>query len=266
MKGLQTLPNAVEEYLGKDRVRLGHSLVSLDREEGPNGMFVAVFDTEQGKRTIKARSVSLTSPTRVTTNVARKLVPEVEELDKVYSPPVASVTLAYKKSSFKELPGGTSGSPLRGFGHLLPRKMGIRSLGTIWSSSLFPGRAPKDWEVLLTYIGGARDKGISDMEPSEIVDQVKKDVSTVLLKDGVDSGDIKVLGIRVWDYAIPQYNRGHYDILEKVTRGENRVKGLFLGGNYRTGVAFGDCVQFGLDEAKKVSNWLKESKKVTVEA
>ena len=267
-KGLQTLALAVEKYLGDDRVWKKSAVEKI--EQLPDGRFRATINKDGKTEKVTARSISMTSPTRVTCKLAANLIPAAARLSEVYSPPVASVTMAYKKEWFKELPGGQPGQPLKGFGHLLPRKMGIRSLGTIWSSSLFPGRAPEGWELLLTYIGGARDRGIADLTVDEIYEQVDKDNRQILLKPDAPAG--QRIGCRVWKTAIPQYRRGHLEILEAVEKDEAACPGFFLGGNYRTGVAFGDCVQFGWTEAERVAQFLattssgsSSSKKATAE-
>eukprot|EP00967_Tisochrysis_lutea_P050951 scaffold62772_cov21-Tisochrysis_lutea.AAC.1 len=51
--------------------------------------------------------------------------------------------------------------------------LGITTLGTIYSSSLFPGRAPDDNLLLLSYIGGAMNRGIVDQTPEQLADQVR---------------------------------------------------------------------------------------------
>lgn len=250
-KGLQTLALAAEKYLGRDRVWTNSPVQKIEKD---GDGFKVTVERDGKLETVMAKSVCVTSPTRVTCRLAADLIPSASKLSQVYSPPVASVTMAYKNEWFKELPGGSPGKPLVGFGHLLPRAMGVRSLGTIWSSSLFPGRAPEGWELLLTYIGGARDPGIADLTEEEIYQQVDKDNHQILLRSDAPQG--KRIGIRVWKTAIPQYRKGHLDILEALENDEAKCPGLYLGGNYRTGVAFGDCIQFGFTEAARVANYL----------
>jgi oxygen-dependent protoporphyrinogen oxidase len=261
-KGLQTLALSVEEKIGPDRVWKSSPVQKIEKRS--DGRYQVTIDKNGESTSVIAQSVCVTSPTRVTCTLAADLIPAAARLAEVYSPPVASVTMAYPISSFKQLPGGTPERPLVGFGHLLPRAMGVRSLGTIWSSSLFPGRAPEGYELLLTYIGGARDKGITDLNEDEIYDIVDADNHQILLKSDAPPG--KRIACRVWKKAIPQYRKGHLEILEALEKDEAKCPGLFLGGNYRTGVAFGDCVQFGWTEAERVSKFLAGNRGVVADS
>ena len=59
-----------------------------------------------------------------------------------------------------------------GFGQLHPRSQGITTLGTIYSSSVFPNRAPKGEHLVLNFIGGATNRGILQQYQQDLVAQV----------------------------------------------------------------------------------------------
>mmetsp|Transcript_23477 Transcript_23477/g.48742 ORF Transcript_23477/g.48742 Transcript_23477/m.48742 type:complete len:584 (-) Transcript_23477:58-1809(-) len=263
-KGLGTLPNAIKKELG-DRVKLEWKLTKLEKN---NGEYTATFDTPDGSKTIKAKSVVSTAPAHALRDVLDPVLPEAaclfdkvrEEINRIgiYHPPVAAVTVAYPKSAFKdvELPNGFGNlQDLPGFGSLNPRTEGVRTLGTLWSSSLFPGRAPKDYNLLLNYIGGSRDTTLADLPEEEIYNEVDKGCRQVLLKP--DAPKPKILGMKIWPTAIPQYELGHLEILKELEEAEAKVPGLWVCGNYRSGVAFPDCVTFGYEQAKKVAEFVK---------
>ncbi|KAB5527296.1 hypothetical protein DKX38_021143 [Salix brachista] len=70
--------------------------------------------------------------------------------------------------------------------------------GAIYSSSLFPDRAPSGRILLLNYT------------ESELVEAVDCDLRKMLINP--NATDPLVLGVRVWPQAIPQFLSGHFDI------------------------------------------------------
>jgi protoporphyrinogen/coproporphyrinogen III oxidase len=88
------------------------------------------------------------------------------------------------------------------------------------------------------------------------VEQVDQGCRQVLLK--ADAPPPKVLGVKVWPTAIPQYELGHLALMKELERAEAKLPGLYVCGNYRTGVAFPDCVTFGYEQAKVVRDYLNQ--------
>ncbi|MEB3283003.1 MAG: protoporphyrinogen oxidase [Lyngbya sp.] len=244
-QGIGALPEAIAQQLG-DKLKLNWQLTRLERTE--NQTYRAEFSTPEGLQQVEARTVVLTTPAYVTAEILKPLQPQVSQaLAEIPYPPVACVVLAYPVSVLKQ--------KLTGFGNLVPRGQGIRTLGTIWTSSLFPGRAPQGWQVLSSYIGGATAPEIGDWEDDQIVAAVHQDLRRILLKEDTTP---KVLAVHLWKRAIPQYNLGHQQRLERINQGLQALPGLYLCSNYIDGVALGDCVRRSLGRANEIRRFLDQ--------
>ncbi|XP_010240808.1 PREDICTED: protoporphyrinogen oxidase 1, chloroplastic [Nelumbo nucifera] len=253
-KGLAMLPNAISTRLG-GKVKLSWKLSSIKKLDG--GSYTLTYETPEGIVSVLTKSVVLTVPSYVASSLLRPLSSAAADaLSKFYYPPVAAVSISYSKEAIRRecLIDGE----LKGFGQLHPRSQGVETLGTIYSSSLFPNRAPPGRVLLLNYIGGATNPGILTKTKSDLVEAVNRDLRKMLINPNAE--DPFVLGVRVWPQAIPQFLTGHLDLLEasKVALESGGFQGLFLGGNYVSGVALGRCVEGAYESAEEVSTFLSK--------
>lgn len=250
-KGLITLPNAIAAQLG-DKVKLNWKLTTIKKTDAG---YALTYETPEGTKTVQARSLVLTVPAYIAKEILRPLSEgAAEALSQFYYPPVCACTISYPLSALRE--DRLTDGKLFGFGQLHPRSQGVQTLGTIYSSSLFPNRAPEDRVLLLNYIGGAQYPQIMEKSDEEIVKTVDKDLRTMLLKP--DAPAPQMHGVRTWPKAIPQFTIGHLDHLESAKNALQNAKldGLFLGGNYVVGVALGRCVEGAYESAQAISQYV----------
>lgn len=85
-----------------------------------------------------------------------------------------------------------------------------------------------------------------------------RDLRKILIKPSAE--DPLALGVRVWPQAIPQFLIGHFDLLDaaKASLSDSGFQGLFLGGNYVSGVALGRCVEGAYEVAAEVTDFLSQ--------
>jgi oxygen-dependent protoporphyrinogen oxidase len=242
--GMQTFPIALGRSLG-DELRLGCTATSVERITSSRGgapAFVVRYlrDGEQGS--LEAPLLVLAVPAYIAGELVRPFSESAgAALDRIFYPPVAEVFLGF--------PASRVGRPLDGFGYLIPAKEKRKILGTIWSSALFPGRAPAGHVALTTFVGGAREPSLTGIDDTALTGIVASELRSLM---GV-TGDPVYAKIIRWEKAIPQYNLGHPALVEEIRDLERRVPGLYLCGNYRGGIALGDCLMSGESLARRIA-------------
>ncbi|MEK6650606.1 MAG: protoporphyrinogen oxidase [Bacteroidota bacterium] len=239
--GMQTLPKSLADKLGT--AYRGNAKVESVQAYGQGYM----LDLGDGRGRIMARCVVTAAPTRQTGRLLQDLEPSIAPLlESIPYPPVAEVFLGFHRDAVSH--------PLDGFGFLVPTVERRRILGTLWSSTLFPGRAPEGHVALTTFVGGSRQPLLAGLPDDQLLDAVIGDLSAVL---GISADPVYRRIIR-WDRAIPQYGLGHLSIVDRVRAVEGRLPGLFVSGNFIGGISVGDCVMQSERTADRVEQIMNQ--------
>jgi protoporphyrinogen/coproporphyrinogen III oxidase len=249
--GVATLPRALAEKLGDSlqyETRAVSATFSAQPSAGGAAREIRVVRNGQ-ELSAHAGAVVMATPAYAAAHVLESFSPPLAQtLSGIAYAPVAVVASTYYRQQV--------GDPLEGFGFLVPRGEKVRTLGTVWNSSLFPGRAHEGSVTITSFIGGATDPDVIRLHEENIAAIVTEENARIL---GITGPPVEVA---VWKYprALPQYNLGHGHIVESIRDAERASPGLFFAGNYLEGPAIGKCVETGFQTAEAVGKYLQSAR------
>jgi len=239
--GNATVVRALAEKLGS-KLRLGAEVlgISVRRETAGRSFELHLQQAGNGETLIASRLV-LATPADVAGVLLRDANATFEPvLGAIEYAPVVVVSLGYRREHVAH--------SLDGFGFLAPRSSGLRVLGSVWNSSLFPDRAPAGHILLTSFLGGATDPSAASLSAVELAELVHRELAPLL--------QIRLAPLfanaRVYRHALPQYNIGFSERLIALQRLRAELPGLFVVGNYLRGPAIGNCVDLGMEVAEEI--------------
>jgi oxygen-dependent protoporphyrinogen oxidase len=240
-EGIETLPRAIQARLSQ-QVILNAAVTEISKE----GQHWEITYRKNGKiKKTKHDVVLYTGPIYALSDIKFGQSNVTEPMSKeIYYPPVSALTLGFRRKDVNH--------PLDGFGMLIPEKENCNILGTLFTSTLFPGRAPEDHVTLASFIGGARNPSIAGLPKDELVKLTMKDLHTIL---GLQGDPVFIHHVH-WEKAIPQYTIGYGLYKHKMDNLESDNPGFFMSGNYRYGISVSDCITAGYETADRIEEFL----------
>ncbi len=236
-EGLQTLTDALALALPSHTVERRVKLYPLL----PGPPWEITWQRDGGAQTEEADAVILALPAAALAELRVGGQQPLAALAGIEHPPVASLFLGFRREDITH--------PLDGFGLLAPARERRVLLGVIFSSALFPERAPASHVAITVMAGGARQPELARLAPDALLATVMPDLCELL---GV-RGKPVFTHHTFWPRAIPQYNLGYGRFLATMTAAEKSHPGLFIGGHVRDGIALGACIASGLRLAERAT-------------
>ncbi|MCA1638998.1 MAG: FAD-dependent oxidoreductase, partial [Acidobacteria bacterium] len=125
----------------------------------------------------------------------------------------------------------------------------------LWSSVIFENRAPAEFYLMTTFIGGVRNAELFD-ESDEILFNLAFEELNDLL--GLKNKPV-FQKIRRWERAIPQYNLGYEKVVDSIESFKMENPGFLFCSNFYRGVSVGDCIKSSLTTSEEVSDYLRKN-------
>ncbi|KAL4369122.1 hypothetical protein GQ457_05G019270 [Hibiscus cannabinus] len=256
--GMQTLADMLSKNLSKDELNLKSKVLSLSyHHDGKSTLdnWSLSYASDRDKRSQGSSfdAVIMTAPlcnvkemkiTKGGKVFPLSFIPEVSYV------PLSVIITTFKKENVKK--------PLEGFGVLVPSKEqqnGLKTLGTLFSSVMFPDRAPNNLYLYTTFVGGSRNTELAKASTDELKHIVTSDLRQLL---GVE-GEPTFLNHFYWSKAFPMYGRNYASVLEAIEKMERDLPGFFYAGNHKGGLSVGKSIASGYKAADHVISYLESS-------
>jgi protoporphyrinogen/coproporphyrinogen III oxidase len=227
--GMAALPAALARTLGADpRAALvtGREIASI-RREGSSWLVRTA-----GNGSVACDAVVHAAPAHAAADHLRDLDPELGGLlDGIPYVPMAVIALGYAR--------GDVAHDLDGFGMLIPTREHSPLLGALWTSSIFPGRAPDGRVLLHCMAGGPLDPRVLDDGDDALRDRAVAELRGLL---GL-RGEPEMVQVFRHPRAIAQYVPGHLDRLRRIDARLAGLPGLHLAGSSYRGVSVNACIK-----------------------
>jgi oxygen-dependent protoporphyrinogen oxidase len=233
--GMGALPAALAKALG-ERLRTGAQVQSMER--GPSGGWT--LRTSAGD--FAAEQVVVALPPDAAAELVKPFdAAAAEAWSGIPMAGIASVTLGYARDKVPH--------PLAGFGFLVPRREGVRVLGSIWMTSTFPAaaQAPPGHVLLRCMIGGAQDAAAVALPDEELVAAAREALRATI---GLTNSPA-FIHVQKWPSGIAQYEVGHARRVALIEE-RGRAIGLWPTGAGLRGVGVNDVIR----EARVVADRL----------
>ncbi|MEO5365263.1 MAG: protoporphyrinogen oxidase [Magnetococcus sp. WYHC-3] len=226
-QGMDTLPRRIAAALPEHCIVLHRAAARLEREDGG----WRVLDGE-GEILARGRFLVLAVPAPVAAGLLRDLAPAAAQaLEEIPYAPIHSAGLGFRRDHVTHA--------LDGFGFLVPRREGVRLLGGLFSSTLFPGRAPEGEVLITAFLGGTQDPQAVTLDDGAVLAAMLRDLDRCL---GL-SGSPEFTLLTRYTRAIPQYTLGHQQRVATVDAAVAGLPGLLTRCNWRDGISVADCVR-----------------------
>ncbi len=238
-EGLGPLARKLAEWLVEPPV-LGSRVTALRRD---GAHWQVSVSGPGGDQCFRAQRVVVATPAYDAAEILRGPGGEVADaLAAIEYAPVVGIPLAVDPSQVR--------TPIEGFGFLVPRDAGIRLLGTLFMSRMFPNRAPAGRELLQCLLGGRRWPEVFDLPDDLVIRQLLDDLERIL---GLGA-EPRALTVTRWRRAIPQPDRGHVRRIAGIRAALSKLPGIALAGAYLDGVSVADTFASGVRAARELAD------------
>ncbi|XP_068472206.1 protoporphyrinogen oxidase, mitochondrial isoform X2 [Phaseolus vulgaris] len=233
------IAGALQSKLFSKREKTGENKTALKKNKHKRGSF-----SFQGGMQAPLCNVKDIKITKRSIPFPLNFLPEISYV------PISVMITTFKKENVKR--------PLEGFGVLVPskeRQNGLKTLGTLFSSMMFPDRAPGDSYLYTTFVGGTQNRELAQASTDELQKIVTSDLRKLLGAEGEPT----FVNHFYWSKGFPLYGRNYGSVVEAIDKMEKDLPGVFFAGNHKGGLSVGKSIASGWQAADLVITYLNSA-------